>query len=115
MAHCGVCACKLYDATENYGSFPVSVSFVGWNTTKLGGRCVISDTCETCHKKLSEAVAKIANKISAKHADKVTAMSREMETYQEAEKRVKEEKVAFEKAWNKRRRDVLANNCQAKT
>ena len=94
--YCGVCAGRLGSAPDNEGSFQVTSEFQGWSSR-------ISDTCESCAKALRVAVTKAANKLVTKHRRAVDALKREVEADAAHQKRVTEERRAFEQEWSERK------------
>ena len=102
VCHCGVCARRLSDATENYGPFETNKSFVGWDVPE-GHRAVIRDTCESCAEILRDAVTTVANEIVAKNRKRVSDLSRLVDEQRERDKAIDREKAEFEKAWREHR------------
>lgn len=99
--YCGVCAGRIGSAPDNGGSFQVTSEFQGWSSR-------ISDTCESCAKTLRAAVTKAANKLVAKHRRAVDALKREVEVDDAHQKRVAEERRAFEHEWAARKSKIIS-------
>ncbi|MFA4971527.1 MAG: hypothetical protein WC683_02860 [bacterium] len=97
--YCGVCARRLSDATENYGSFQTSPNFEGWDIPETRKWPVINDTCEGCAKILRDAVTKAANEIVLKNLERVESLARTVAEDREKQKRAEREKAEFERAW----------------
>ena len=100
---CGVCACRIFSAHENEGSFRVLGDFGGWDKDK-NGHSRISDTCEDCAPVLREAVASAARKIAAKHEKAITSLAAELEGYRRRAEEKARDKEEFEREWQKRQR-----------
>jgi hypothetical protein len=94
--HCGVCGERLYDATENWGSFPVNADFRGWDESR------IKDTCRDCSTVLTKAVAEAANVILAAHRPRVEALRAEVAAAQERQAQYERERAAFDRDWASR-------------
>jgi ribosomal protein S27E len=65
--YCGVCATRLWDASENGGQF-LTTDFGGWDERS---RAVIRDTCEPCAAILAQAVGQAAKRICEEHSARV--------------------------------------------
>lgn len=94
--HCGVCGERLYDATENWGSFPVGADFRGWDESR------IKDTCRACSTVLTKAVADAANVILAANLPRVEALRAEIAASQERHAQYERERAAFDRDWASR-------------
>ena len=98
--YCGVCACRIGSAMDNYGGFSVNSNFNGWD--KIESRAKISDSCFGCNAILQKAVTEAANKIVEKNIKRVTELKQEVENQKEAEKKRLKQEAEFRKAWNER-------------
>lgn len=91
--YCGICAERLYDATENYGSFR--------GTPELDGIYPgeIRDTCDQCCRALAEAVTRAANTISAKHRPAINKLRTEIQIQRDREEDHRKKEEEFRRAW----------------
>ena len=110
--HCGVCGVQIGSAPDNYGSFPATEDFKGWDCRGINGVADdraprINATCETCYGVLAKAVTQAANKIVTKNQTRVGNLRFDQLRQTEREARQKEEKLAFEREWAARRRSRL--------
>lgn len=94
--YCGVCATRIHDAGENYGSFQGTAELDGVHP----GR--IDDTCERCHDRLAAAVTRAANAISNRHRKAVDALRNEIQGQRDREEAAKREEADFRRAWQAR-------------
>lgn len=102
--HCGVCAVRLYSATENAGSFLATSDFNGWDRKGRPSVMVIQDTCGDCAVRLRKVITKEANKIVKTHQKRVNELFAEVEAERERRVKLEAEKREFEDAWQKQRR-----------
>jgi hypothetical protein len=99
--HCSVCGTRLYDATENDGSFSVTKDFTGWNEDGLHPpRPRIQDTCSSCAGVLREAVTRAANAIVEHHRPAVEKLRAEVRTQRERQAKFERDKIQFEHDWH---------------
>ena len=103
MIHCSVCGTRLYEQTDNYGSFPSSPNFKGWNREENARQAAIADTCESCHAKLSDAIVVVANEIVAANRAVVEQRRAEFVAWREQEKEYARARAAFERDWRARK------------
>lgn len=96
--HCGVCAERLSDAMENYGSFRGTKDLDGVDPGK------IHDTCERCDGALRIAVTKAANAISKKHRVRVDALRAEIQGFRDREEANRKKESDFRRDWEQKRR-----------
>ena len=94
--HCGVCACRISNASENDGAFSTA-PFGGWDS-HLGGD-VIRETCVSCGPKLREAVAKAASEIVKENMAHINQLRKDIWAQREGAKKLAEEKSEFEREW----------------
>jgi len=105
--HCGVCGTRLYEQTDNYGSFPVSADFKGWDDrTVREDRCV-KDTCRDCSKTLTGVITEAANKIVAANLGRVEALRIEVADARARQAQFEKDKADFESEWHARSRSRI--------
>jgi hypothetical protein len=105
--HCSVCATRLYDATENEGSFQVAGTFTGWDgdDEKAYGRGPrIQHTCASCAGVLREAVTKAANEIVERHRPAIEVLRAEVKAARERQAKFERDKAQFEREWAEKQR-----------
>lgn len=105
--HCGVCAVRLFDATENEGSFQVGSLFTsGWDLKQAtsGKPCYrIDDTCEDCAHVLRVAIAERAHRIAEDNQERIMTLRKACEDAREREAKAKADRAAFEASWRANR------------
>ena len=102
MVHCSVCGTRIYEQTDNFGGFPSSPSFNGWNLSGHPSHPVISDTCGSCHDRLLNALVVVANEIVSDNQSVVDQRRAELVAWQEQENEYAMARAEFELNYRRR-------------
>ena len=110
--HCGVCGTRLFDATENDGSFQVTGAFTGWDgdvneeLVRYGRGPQIRDTCLDCANVLRVAITEAANVIVERHRPVVEILRAEVKAARERAAKFERDKAQFEREWAEKQRTM---------
>ena len=96
--HCGVCGQRLYDATENWGAFPVNGDFTGWSRQgTIHDEMHIKDTCRDCSVALRKVVTDAANVIVDANRARVEALCADVAAARERQAQHERARAEFER------------------
>ena len=104
--HCGVCGTRLFDATENGGSFQTTKAFKGWDERRPGEPPNIGDTCDGCAHILRGVVTEAANAIVERFKLQVDTLRAEVKASRERAAKFERDKAQFEREWAEKQRTM---------
>ena len=113
--HCSICASRISCAPDNYGRYPTTEAFKGWDTAGDGygadkyqkaGKPNINDTCEDCyrilqivHDKYVLELTEVANFIVERNQERVDKLKAEIQAEKDRQTKFDRDKRAFENDW----------------
>ena len=101
--YCGVCADRICEQWENYGPFPTTKEFIGWDVRSDCKNPRVRDLCEDCFKAMAEAATSVANSIVEQRREQVDKLVATIKEQDAADERLRRERSEFEEAWRAHR------------